>query len=205
MGTLGEYVPGCWSLSSVLSTSIFIMKVNILIDQVGNPRLSDFGLLATSSEPANSKGSSSGIPIGAIRWTSPELFRPIWLVFEDFRRTKSSDCYALGMVIYETISGHSPFHKDSDLSVRTKVLEGERPLRESGFVDPLWEMLKSCWAPKPSDRPRVEDVLWCLEDVSSLPQQNPDDTSSWKNEDADKADKTANVINSGVFSSLSIP
>ena len=33
---------------------------------------------------------------GSLRWSSPELFRNL-----GSRRTKQSDCYSLGMVIYE--------------------------------------------------------------------------------------------------------
>jgi len=39
---------------------------------------------------------------------SPELIDP---KEGDGRPTKDSDCYALGMVVYETISGHLPFHE----------------------------------------------------------------------------------------------
>jgi len=35
----------------------------------------------------------------------PELINPEQFGLEDNRPTKSSDCYALGMVIYEAISG----------------------------------------------------------------------------------------------------
>ena len=46
-------------------------------------------------------------PVGYTpRWTSPEVLRNI-----DRRRTKQSDCYALGMVIYEVCENGtvSPF------------------------------------------------------------------------------------------------
>ena len=58
---------------------------------------------------------------------SPELIDPQRFGLENSRPTKSSDCYALGMVIYETISGHLPFHKDADMTVFVKVLNGKRP------------------------------------------------------------------------------
>ena len=38
---------------------------------------------------------------GSPRWTSPELLDPSRLDDRDPRPTKESDCYALGMVIYE--------------------------------------------------------------------------------------------------------
>jgi hypothetical protein len=172
------------------------MKANILIDQTGNPRLSDFRLLTIVSDPTDSVDSSSYPPSGPRRWMSPELIDPEQFGLEDVRRTKSSDCYALGMVIYETISGYIPFHEDADLIVFSKVLEGERPLREPGFADPLWEMMKLCWVPTPSGRPRVGDVLECLEDVPSLPQQPPDDVSTRQ---GDNYDEETNATDPGVF------
>jgi len=97
---------------------------------------------------------------------SPELIDPQRFGFENSRPTKSSDCYALGMVIYETISGHLPFHQHTDLTVFVKVLEGVRPPRGVGFAGSLWGMLELCWVPQPNARPKIEDVLQYLENVS---------------------------------------
>ena len=38
---------------------------------------------------------------GSIRWMSPELLDPDQSGTTDRRPTKESDCYALGMVVYE--------------------------------------------------------------------------------------------------------
>jgi len=97
---------------------------------------------------------------------SPELIDPEQFGSKKRRPTKTTDCYAFGMVIYETISGNLPFHEHADLAVLVKVLKGERPPRGARFTNSLWKMLESCWAPQPNDRPSVEDVLQCLEAVS---------------------------------------
>jgi len=143
-----------------------LAKANILIDQTGHARLADFGLLTIVSDPANLLSSRSFTQGGTARWMSPELINPQRFGFENSCPTKSSDCYAFGMVIYETISGRLPFHKYTDLTVFVKVLEGERPLREAGFTNSLWEILELCWVPQPDARPRIEDVLHCLEGSS---------------------------------------
>ena len=96
---------------------------------------------------------------------SPELLAP---PAKNSRPTRSSDCYALGMVIYETISGKLPFHEYTDPAVVVKVLEGERPPRGARFTDSLWRMLEQCWTPQPDDRPSIGDVLQYLEAVSNL-------------------------------------
>jgi len=121
---------------------------------------------------------------------SPELIAPQRFGFDASRPTKSSDCYAFGMVIYETISGHLPFHKHTDLTVFVKVLEGERPLREVGFTDGLWEMLELCWTPLPDARPNIKHVLHRLESSSrireppspELSNREVDEGSSWDSE-----------------------
>ena len=138
-------------------------KANVLIDQMGCPRLSDSGLLTIISDPTYLLSSSSHIQGGTARWMSPERIAPGRFGFKHSRPTRHSDCYALGMVIYETISGHLPFHKDAELTVFMKVVEGKRPLRGARFTDRLWEMVEQCWAPRPDARPSVEDVLQCLE------------------------------------------
>ena len=103
------------------------VEANILIDQIGQARLADFGFLTIISDPTNHLSSSSCTQGGTARWMSPELIAPQRFGFKNSRPTKPSDCYALGMVIYETISGNLPFHEHTDLAVFAKVLEGERP------------------------------------------------------------------------------
>ena len=98
---------------------------------------------------------------------SPELIYPEHFGFEKSSPTKSSDCYALGMVIYETISGKVPFHGCTDLTVSLKVVTGERPRQRAKFKESLWKMLELCWVPHSDDRPSIGNVLQCLEIVSN--------------------------------------
>src|SRR5258708_2148807 len=86
------------------------VKANILIDETGHARLADFGLLAIVSDATGHASSSPSAHGGTFRWMSPELFYPRDFGLEDSRRTKYSDCYALGMVMYEVLSGQAPFH-----------------------------------------------------------------------------------------------
>jgi len=126
---------------------------------------------------------------------SPERIAPEQFGFENSRPTISSDCYALGMVIYETISGNIPFHKDTDLTVFLKVVKGEHPPRGVKFVRDLWEMLERCWASKPSDRPCIEDILRCLEMVSNLSE--PTSPGAGGGMDADGDDQDSPTSSSG--------
>jgi hypothetical protein len=100
---------------------------------------------------------------------SPELFDSEAQVH---RRTEKSDCYALGMVIYEVLSRREPFYRYAGPVVIGKVAKGERPERPQGldgaaFTDGIWKLLGLCWAPLPQDRPSVQDALKCLEEAAS--------------------------------------
>ena len=102
---------------------------------------------------------------------SPELFDPRKFDLQDSRPTKRSDCYALGMVIYEVLSGKAPFSRYHNYNVVVRVIEGERPGRPQGvegmwFEDDVWRILGCCWRPIPRDRPGIRDVLQYLETVS---------------------------------------
>ncbi|KAF9642812.1 kinase-like protein [Thelephora ganbajun] len=147
--------------------------VNILIDKHGHACLADFGLVTIVSDSAYPTTSTPSTTAGTIRWMSPELLDPNRFGFEDCQPTKESDCYALGMVILEVLSGQVPFTRDcSDLMVMKKVIEGEHPGGPSGaegawFTDGLWGMLERCWSAQPTDRLAIEAVLEHLEQAST--------------------------------------
>ena len=158
-----------WSFESLRPPDgFFPAQDNILIDEAGNARLADFGQVTILSDPGNGFFSSSNSPGGTIRWMSPEMITPEDFGSEKSRATKSSDCYALGMVVYEVIGGKVPFHEDTDIGAYLKVVRGERPRRGVEFTDNLWKVLEWCWVPRPGDHPSVEDVLWYLETDSNL-------------------------------------
>ena len=102
---------------------------------------------------------------------SPELLDPEAFGLKISCPTKESDCYALGMVIYEVLSGRPPFTQYEGTVVILKVMGGERPERPRGtqaewFTDDLWGMLELCWKPQPYDRPSLKAMLGRLEGVT---------------------------------------
>ena len=138
-----------------------------MIDQSCRARLADFELLTTISDltTLNSSAQARG---GTARWMSPEF---VDAEIQGYHRTESSDRYALGMVIYEVLSGRVPFYQHADWTIPGMVVEGDRPERPQGsgeawFTGAVWKMLKRCWAAEPKNRSSIEVVLQCLEKAS---------------------------------------
>ena len=115
---------------------------------------------------------------GTLRWTSPELLDPKSFGLMETRPTKESDCYALGMVIYEVLSGQVPFAPWKDIIVIWKIVNGDRPERPWGkegrlIKGAIWRVLEHCWKYQPSERPTAKAVLQSLESIPSpTPQHN---------------------------------
>jgi serine/threonine protein kinase len=105
-------------------------EANVLIDNDGRARLTGFNLVTIASrQPTMSPPPPAA---SAIPWMSPELLYPEKFGLENSYSTKGSDCYALGMVIYEVLSGLEPFATYRDSEVVLMVLHGERPKRPQG-------------------------------------------------------------------------
>ncbi|KAF9783784.1 kinase-like domain-containing protein [Thelephora terrestris] len=159
---------------------------NILIDGDANVRLADFGLLSIMSDTTTPVSSKSLTQAGTLRWMSPELLNPKRFNLKRSCPTERSDCYALGMVVYEVLSGDVPFYRDGTLDAVLKVLDGKRPKRPRGakgvwFNDNTWGVLERCWKSAPSDRLEAASVLLCLEKGSrswSPPQAMNFDSSA---------------------------
>jgi len=108
---------------------------------------------------------------------SPELLDPDRFGMKDSRPTQESDCYALGMVIYEVLSGRVPFPRRIVPVIIRGIMDGERPGRPQGvrgvwFTDDLWETLERCWKPQPYERPGLKVITKCLEGVTRPPRSS---------------------------------
>ena len=127
---------------------------------------------------------------------SPELLDPERFGMpesEGNRPTRQSDCYALGMVIYEVgacaskfivvgswlmmtqvLCGHHPYLELlSDILAVHAITEGVRPIkpegaRQLGFNDELWRTVELCWLQDRNARPSIGDIHSCLNDAAAF-------------------------------------
>ncbi len=94
-----------------------IKPQNILVDQDGNVKITDFGIATSLSATSYTKTNSV---IGTVHYISPEQAR-------GGNATKKSDIYALGIVLYELLTGELPFSGESAVSIALKHLQTETP------------------------------------------------------------------------------
>ena len=149
-------------------------QADVLINNSGHACLADFTFSLPTTASDQSTDLSSGAEGGTIQWMSPELLDPERFGFKKGRPTEEADCYALGMVIYEVLSGQIPYGRTNTPLVIWRVLEGKHPERPQGeekklFTDAVWSLLELCWKPQPTDRPSAKAILRSLEGAPPLP------------------------------------
>lgn len=108
---------------------------NILFDRYGEAYLSDFGI----ARPVESAGTLTGLggAIGTPGYMSPEQIQGVEL-------DNRSDVYALGVMVFEMLTGHNPFKADTPAMTMVKQMtEALPPLRRL----------------KPDVLPQVESVV----------------------------------------------
>lgn len=94
-----------------------IKPQNILMDEAGNVKITDFGIATTLNATSYTQTNSV---IGTVHYLSPEQAR-------GGIATMKSDIYALGIVLYELLTGELPFSGESAVSIALKHLQSETP------------------------------------------------------------------------------
>ena len=94
-----------------------IKPQNILLDEHGTVKVTDFGIAIALSATALTQTNSI---LGSVHYLSPEQAR-------GGIATKKSDIYSLGIVFYELLTGELPFSGETAISIALKHLQIETP------------------------------------------------------------------------------
>ena len=92
---------------------------NILLDEDGEPHVADFGLATRLSEFG---AANAGPPAGSLPWMAPEAVRG------DSVLTTAVDIWALGVILYELLTGVRPFRAEGRSKLAAKILANAPPL-----------------------------------------------------------------------------
>jgi len=141
---------------------------NILRDEHGEPRLTDFGLAKILDE--DSGLTANGEVIGTPSYISPEQAQG------NGELTPATDVYGLGATLYELITGRPPFAGSSKLETLNMVLERMpvRPRALNQAVPPALEIiLRACLAKQQTARYTTAEALatdlkWFLDNRTKL-------------------------------------
>jgi len=126
---------------------------NIMLDHHAEPIVVDFGLARWSHQRGGLRGGTPG-------YAAPELLRPGEAIHE------TADVYALGMMMYEMLTGRLPYQADSLSEMLRIIEENDPPLPEEFAPDAPWPLQRICLVAIERDpKQRYVDAEAMLEDV----------------------------------------
>ena len=136
---------------------------NILLTIDGRPQLTDFGIAKALYE--HEQLTRTGTSIGTPEYMAPEQI-------EGQSVDGRADIYALGIVLYEMLSGRTPFHAETPMAMVYKQLnDPPPPLRSVGVSVPGWleSVLNQALAKNPAARfQRASDMARALNQEVSV-------------------------------------
>jgi len=137
---------------------------NIMIDREGSARIMDFGV-ARFTEAEGLTG--SGVMVGTPEYMSPEQV-------ETTEVDKRADLYALGVILYEMVTGRVPFAGETPLAVLIK--HKQEPPRNPQESNPLvseavTRIILKCLAKEKEARYQSAEEV--LEDLASVERELP--------------------------------
>ncbi|MCU0293285.1 MAG: protein kinase [Thermoanaerobaculaceae bacterium] len=125
--------------------------------------ITDFGLARSHGSDA-SVATQAGDLVGTPAYMAPEQV-------EGHEITTATDVYALGIVLFEMLTGTRPFDGDTPFECALRRLREPPPLPRSLVpdLDPRWEaVILRCLARDPRDRCDVEEIVPALTDASKV-------------------------------------
>lgn len=136
-----------------------IKPENVLISFYGRVKLADFGLVRAA---ADAKVTSNSVIVGTVAYLAPEQ-----VTGESI--SPASDVYSAGILLFELLTGTTPFIADTSLGVAMKRLNEDVPPPSElidGVPEEFDELVARACARRPEDRfESAEEFADALEDI----------------------------------------
>lgn len=143
-----------------------IKPSNVFLLSESRVKLIDFGLARLlSAEAERTRDPLSVTAPGAIAGTTPYISPERLCSAPDL--SPASDMFSFGCVLYEMLSGSSPFARATHAETIAAIL-GSAPVElPRRLPDPLAELLAECLCADPRARPSARAALLALRDISA--------------------------------------
>jgi len=143
-----------------------VKSSNVLLDKDSEPKLSDFGLVASTAFPAHGVNIDAGLRSGTSPYMAPEQW-------EARRQDGRTDQWALAVMFCELVSGSFPFEAETEEELEVKVLE-VRPSRPRHFSDCQWKAVSKALSKEKEDRyPNCTAFIQALSDSANEATTSP--------------------------------
>ena len=129
---------------------------NIKITKTGQVKLLDFGI---AKAQFSEKLTADGFVIGSTPYLAPEQFK------QDY--SPKIDLWALGILIYQILTGHLPFSASSEIELRAKIQKGDY-LSPKIFAPEInkstHKIIRKLLAVRPEKRWSADELIQHLQD-----------------------------------------
>ncbi|MFM1995327.1 MAG: hypothetical protein RLZZ610_844 [Actinomycetota bacterium] len=116
---------------------------NLLITPSGKVKITDFGIARVADQVALT---ATGQVMGTVQYLAPEQAT-------GKQATPSTDIYSLGIVAYEALTGRRPFTGESQMVIAMAQINDKPPAMDADIDPRVQELVLSCLAKKPNQRP----------------------------------------------------
>jgi serine/threonine-protein kinase PpkA len=135
-----------------------IKPENILFREDGSAVLSDFGIARSTN--SDSQMTQAGTVVGTPHYMAPEQAQGLEL---DGR----ADLYALGVILYEMLSGHVPYDAESAVSIGIKHITEPVPTLDPDLAE-FQDFIDTALAKDPDDRFQTgSEMIEALQDLEN--------------------------------------
>jgi serine/threonine-protein kinase len=157
---------------------------NLLITPNGKVKITDFGIARVADQVALT---ATGQVMGTVQYLAPEQAT-------GKSATPSTDIYSLGIVAYEALTGKRPFTGESQMVIAMAQINDKPPAMGDDIDKRVQELIMSCLAKKPNQRPgsamdlsnRAKSLRLQLEGVPPTEVFNQDQAQTVKTRLIDK-------------------
>jgi serine/threonine protein kinase len=117
---------------------------NLLITPDGRVKITDFGIARIADQVPLT---ATGQVMGTVQYLSPEQA-------SGHPASPSTDVYSMGIVAYECLAGRRPFTGESQVAIAMAQINEQPPELPVTVSEPVRNLVMSCIAKKPADRPQ---------------------------------------------------